>query len=243
MKLKTKICCVLVFICAGAWAQHAPLVINHLTGDFYVYTTYHDFEGKPFPSNGLYVVTHAGVVMIDTPWDSTQFQPLLDSIKVKHNQEVVFCISTHFHEDRTGGVDFLKERGIKTYSSKQTFELCKARKERLPELTFLNDTTFKVGEHVLQTYYPGPGHTVDNIVIWFPKSRILYGGCFVKSTESRGLGNIADANVDEWEYSITRTMKKFRQAKHVIPGHQDWGNTNSLQHTLSLILDYKNPRK
>lgn len=33
--------------------------------------------------------------MFDTPWDTTQFQPLLDSIKFKHNMNVLMCIATH----------------------------------------------------------------------------------------------------------------------------------------------------
>ncbi|HWY98299.1 MAG TPA: subclass B1 metallo-beta-lactamase, partial [Bacteroidia bacterium] len=53
------------------------LKISHLTGDFYVYTTYKTLNGSPFPSNSMYLVTDSGVVMIDTPWDTTQFQPLM----------------------------------------------------------------------------------------------------------------------------------------------------------------------
>ena len=38
-----------------------------------------------------------------------------------------------------------------------------------------------MGQHAFQTYYGGQGHTPDNIVIWFDKEKILYGGCLVKS--------------------------------------------------------------
>jgi hypothetical protein len=37
----------------------------------------------------MYLVTNQGVVLFDTPWDSTQFQQLLDSIKIKHGKDVV----------------------------------------------------------------------------------------------------------------------------------------------------------
>lgn len=96
------------------------LKITHLVGDFYVFTTFRDFKGTPFPSNGLYVVTNDGVVLIDTPWDTTQFQVLLDSIKIKHNKNVVMCIATHSHEDRTGGLEYYHQQGIKTYTTVQT---------------------------------------------------------------------------------------------------------------------------
>ncbi len=82
------------------------LIISKLTGDFYVYTTFQTINGTLFPSNSMYIITDGGAVMIDTPWDKTQFQPLLDSIKSKHNKEVMLCISTHFHDDRIAGLDF-----------------------------------------------------------------------------------------------------------------------------------------
>ena len=98
------------------------LKITHLTSDYYIFTTYKPINGNPFPSNGMYCVTDNGVIMFDTPWDTTQFQPLLDSIANRHNKKVVVCIATHFHDDRTAGLEYYKSKGIKTYSSKQTFD-------------------------------------------------------------------------------------------------------------------------
>ena len=73
----------------AAQTPDKPLVISHLTGDFYVYTTYGSYKGVPVPANGMYLVTTKGVALFDTPWDSTQFQPLLDSIKARHNRNVI----------------------------------------------------------------------------------------------------------------------------------------------------------
>src|SRR5690606_2489961 len=117
------------------------LEIKHLTGDFYIYTTYHDFEGTPFPSNSMYLITDDGAVLFDTPWDSTQFQPLLDSIRSKHSKEVVLCIATHFHADRTAGLTYYRSKGIETYTSAFTFELSKENGEPTAEHQFSQDTT------------------------------------------------------------------------------------------------------
>jgi metallo-beta-lactamase class B len=68
-----------------AQAQNNKLNIKYLTENHYIFTTYSDLEGTLFPANGMYVITEKGAIMIDTPWDTTQFQPLLDSIKQKHN--------------------------------------------------------------------------------------------------------------------------------------------------------------
>jgi glyoxylase-like metal-dependent hydrolase (beta-lactamase superfamily II) len=216
------------------------LTITHLTGDFYVYTTYNLYGKEYVPSNSMYLVTNKGVVMFDTPWDTTQCQPLLDSIQQRHHQQVVLSISTHFHEDRTGGLAFLQSKGVKTWSSFQTLELCKQRGEKQAAFYFTKDTTFNIGNHHFQTYYPGAGHAPDNILIWFGKEKVLYGGCFIKSTEATSLGNLSDANLQEWPLSIHKVINKFPVPKYVIPGHEGWSNNRSLQHTLQLLKTHNN---
>ena len=79
--------------CVFGQTKETELKISHLTGDFYIYTTYNTYEGSKIPANGMYLLTNNGVVLFDTPWDTTQFQPLLDSIKLKHNKSVTLCIA------------------------------------------------------------------------------------------------------------------------------------------------------
>lgn len=213
--------------------------IQHLTDNFYVYTTYKDLNGLMFPSNSMYLVTENGVVLFDTPWDTTQIQPLLDSISVRHNKKVILAISTHYHDDRTAGLEFLRQNGVKTYSSKLTYDLCKEHNEKQAEFYFVNDTIFNIGNYKFETYYAGEGHTKDNIIIWFDKYKILYGGCLVKSTESKNLGNIADANIKEWETTIKKVIKKYPKPIFVIPGHFSWTSNKGLKHTLKLLRQNK----
>lgn len=216
-------------------ANDPKLAITHLTGDLYVYTTYNFWGEKLYPSNSMYLVTNDGVVLFDTPWDTTRCQPLLDSIARRHNRKVILSISTHYHADRTAGLDFFRQQGVRTYSSKQTLELCKTHSEEKAEYVFTKDTVFRVGQYTFQTFYPGEGHTSDNIVIWFEKDKTLYGACFIKSTESTGLGNIADANVAAWPASIENLKRKFPAIKYVIPGHGGWDGNKALLHTQKLL--------
>jgi len=224
---------------ASSQTPNSGLTISHLKGDFYIYTTYGSFNGNPVPANSMYMLTSKGAVLFDTPWDSTQFQPLLDSIKIKHNQGVVLCISTHFHEDRTAGLEFYRRKGIKTYTTKRTDEMSKVRNEKRAEFLIYKDTIFTMGQHTFQTYYGGQGHSPDNIAIWFDKEKILYGGCLVKSTEAEDLGNLSDANVKAWAVTIKNIQHKFGKPDYVIPGHLDWRSNESLTHTLDLIQHYE----
>lgn len=239
MNTAVKFC--LVFLCvlysssSSAQESVSGLDIFHIRGNIYAYTTYKIYEGSKFPSNSMYMVTDQGIVMFDTPWDSTRLQPLIDSFYARHGKKPILSVSTHFHADRTEGLDLLRKAGVKTYSSQQTKNLCIRRGEEVPEFSFLSDTALHFGNQTVEIFYPGEGHTSDNIVIWFPQEKVLYGGCLIKSTEATDLGNIADANLSEWKESIKKLMKRFPLAEVVIPGHQGWENSRSLQHTLYLL--------
>jgi metallo-beta-lactamase class B len=238
-RLLTIIIC--IYFPGSLFAQRADslLKISHLTGDFYVFETFNFYKGNRMPANAMYLVTSEGVVLIDSPWDTTQFQPLLDSIRTRHHKEVVLCIATHFHEDRTGGLEYYRRQGIKTYTTRQTDELSKKRGMKRAEYLIDKDTVFRLGQYSFQTYYPGPGHAPDNIVIWFGDEKILYGGCLVKSVDDNSLGNLSDASVKDYAMSLRNVQKKCRKPGFIITGHNNWTDTKSLKHSLKMAQRLK----
>ncbi len=220
-------------------AESVKLKISHLTGDFYVYTTYNTYQESQVPANGMYLLTNNGVVMFDTPWDTTQFQPLLDSIKLKHNKKVVLCFATHWHSDKTAGLEYYRQQGIKTYTTTLTDELSKKNNKKRAEFLMANDTVFNVGQYSFETYYPGQGHTTDNIVIWFKKEKILYGGCLIKGADDDNLGYTDDGNITAYASTLKKVQKKCRKPKFIIIAHSDWKNLNSLKHSLLMAKELK----
>jgi metallo-beta-lactamase class B len=218
-------------------AENAKLKISHLTGDFYIYTTYNTYQVSQVPANGMYFVTNEGVVLFDTPWDTTQFQPLLDSIKSKHDKPVVMCFATHWHSDKTAGLDYYRQQGIKTYTTLLTDELSKKNNKKRAEFLMAGDTVFRAGQYSFETYYPGEGHTTDNIVIWFKNERILYGGCLIKGADDNDLGYLDDGNKTAYASTLTNVQKKCRRPKYIIIAHNDWKNINSLKHSLKMAKE------
>jgi metallo-beta-lactamase class B len=231
----------LIFSITITFAQTdtAKLKITHLTGDFYIYTTYNTYQESKVPANGMYLVTNAGVVMFDTPWDTTQFQPLLDSIKLKHKKNVIMAFATHWHSDKTAGLEYYRQQGIKTYTTIYTDELSKKNNAKRAEFLLEKDLVFYTGQYSFETYYPGPGHTEDNIIIWFKKEKILYGGCLIKGADAENLGYLGDANEAKYETTLKKVQKKCRKPKHIIIAHHDWNNINSLKHSIKLAKELK----
>lgn len=227
-----------------AQAEEPKLKITHLAGDFFIYTTYNIYEESKVPANGMYLVTNNGVVLFDTPWDTTQFQPLLDSIRLKHHKNVTMCIATHWHSDRTDGLEYYKRKGVKTYTTFLTDRLSRENNKKRAEYLIEKDTTFTIGQYSFETYYPGQGHTEDNIVLWFNKEKILYGGCLIKGAEAENLGYVGEGNVLEYETTLKNVQKKFPHPKFIIVSHHNWNNINSLKHSIKLARKLKkNNRK
>ncbi|PJE45665.1 MAG: hypothetical protein CUR34_12570 [Sediminibacterium sp.] len=234
-----KVCITLFFmnlcLLSASYAQaNKKLLIESLTGNFYVYTTYNTYQDSKVRANGVYLVTKKGVVLFDTPWDTTQFQPLLDSIQNRHNKKVIMAFATHWHSDKTAGLEYYKQLGIKTYTTQLTDELSKKNNAKRAQFLMSKDTSFVVDEYQFETYYPGEGHTKDNIVIWFPKEKILLGGCLIKGAKDENLGYLGDGNKIEYANTLLKVQRKFPNPRFIITTHSDWKNINSLKNSIRM---------
>lgn len=240
--LHVKVILVLVFLLTGlffnAEAQsNKKLLIEHLTGNFYVYTTYNTYQESKVRANGVYLVTQKGVVLFDTPWDTTQFQPLLDSIYARHKKKVIMAFATHWHSDKTAGLEYYRKADIKTYTTALTDALSQKNNARRAEFLMQKDTSFTIDEFKFETYYPGEGHTQDNIVIWFPKEKILLGGCLIKGANDENLGFLGDGNTNEYANTLLKVQKKYPNPKFIITTHSDWRDINSLNNSIRMAKE------
>lgn len=94
-----------------------------------------------------------------------------------------------------------------------------------------------IGEETVEVYFPGESHSIDNVVVYFHERKILFGGCMVKSLESKGPGFIADANMQEWPKSVKKVLEIYKDARIVVPGHGNWGDTSLLNHMMELLVN------
>lgn len=92
------------------------------------------------------------------------------------------------------------------------------------------------GEEIV-IYYPGESHSPDNVVVYIPDKAVLFGGCMVKDATASSLGNVADANMVEWQKSIEKLKYKYtiENVDFVISGHGETGDIELLDKTLDLF--------
>lgn len=215
--------------------ETGTISISQLNKNVWVHTELGYFNGEAVPSNGLVLNTAKGLVLVDSSWDDKLTKELIEMVEKKFQKRVTDVIITHAHADRIGGITALKEKGVKAHSTALTAELAKnsGYEEPLGDLQII--TSLKFGNTKVETFYPGKGHTEDNIVVWLPQYQILAGGCLVKSAEAKDLGNVADAYVNEWSTSIENVLKRYGNINSVVPGHGEVGDKGLLLHTLDLL--------
>lgn len=195
----------------------------------------HLLDGKlMFPANALAVDTADGAVLIDPGWEPAQTEAILKWAKTALQHPVKEAIVTHSHDDRSAGIGVLAKAGIPALGLARTAQILEA--QHRPPVTVLPQLDEKpwVGPGKIEVRFPGPGHAPDNLVVWVPSAKVLYGGCLVKSVTSKTLGNVADADVKAWPDAIRRVQAAYPDAALVVPGHGTMDG-DSLAHTLDLL--------
>lgn len=212
--------------------------ITPIDSNLFLYTSYGDVGNyKNIDANAAVVISGNDAIVFDTPWDAIQAEQLISYIRDSLKKNILLTIITHAHVDRIGSIEVFHKYGIPTYSYYLTGKEAPKHAHPTPKHFFYNnDTTFKSGSIDIVAYYPGAGHTIDNIVLYVPSKRFLYGGCFIKSGFSQNIGNIADADIIEWPSSVNRMKSRFREISLTVPGHGSWKSNNAIDNTLRLLI-------
>ncbi|AGL46523.1 subclass B1 metallo-beta-lactamase IMP-9 [Pseudomonas aeruginosa] len=203
------------------------LKIEKLDEGVYVHTSFEEVNGwGVIPKHGLVVLVNTDAYLIDTPFTAKDTENLVNWF-VERGYRIKGSISSHFHSDSTGGIEWLNSQSIPTYASELTNELLKKDGKVQAKYSF-SGVSYWLVKKKIEVFYPGPGHAPDNVVVWLPENRVLFGGCFVKPY---GLGNLGDANLEAWPKSAKLLMSKYSKAKLVVPSHSDIGDSSLLKLT------------
>lgn len=239
---------------------NSELKITKLSVRVWVVT--HSF---PWDSNSLILkASDNEVVLIDTPYTDDATESILQFVEKELNPDKITVILTGFHIDNLGGTGCLLRHKIPVYGSDLTCRLIDERSEKTQQqvMSWLKspeqdkfrqaysimkfekpDHIFpirqglflKKGDLSFDVYFPGESHSPDNLVVYIKELNLLFGGCMIKSLESRNLGFTGDANMREWPISVKKVQEKYANATLVIPHHGLWGDISLIQHTIDLL--------
>ncbi len=211
-----------------------------------------------FDSNVLVVRMSDGtVVLCSSPFDTEATRIMLRWLRSVFSPGRILAINVHFHPDGTAGNEAYSEAGVQTYATDLTQRLLAKRgaQTRDGAAAALNDpalaarvrgtrivaaehtfkaskgVTFNIGGEAVHVIYPGPAHSPDNVVVYFPARGILFGGCMIKTGDA--IGNIADADLGHWEAAV-RSVERL-ESRLVVPGHGPVGGPELFENTIKVV--------
>lgn len=190
---------------------------------------------RNFISNAGFVVTPAGVVVVDALGSPALARELIEQIRAITPLPITDLVLTHYHADHIYGLQVFKEQGTRIWahrgglaylhSDTARLRLQASREElspwidaqtRLVEADEWLDGPRQLvrGGVTLQIQPVGPSHTPEDLVVFLPGERVLFAGDLV----FRGrIPFVGQANSRQWIASLERLLAF--DAQTVVPGH------------------------
>jgi metallo-beta-lactamase class B len=176
------------------------------------------------------------VVIFDTPTNDKSAEALILWISNVLHAKVRAIVPTHFHGDCLGGLEAFHTQNIPSFASDKTILLAKENDYIIPQNGFKDSLTIQVGQENVLIQFVGEGHTKDNVVAFFPKEQVLFGGCLIKEINATQ-GFLGDANVKAWSATVQKVKEAYPSVQWVIPGHGEAGSAALLDYTIRLFQE------
>lgn len=194
--------------------QAPKLQINKVKDDLY--------EIENDGGNVAVYITNEGVILIDDKFDRDHDQ-IVDLVKSVTNQPIKYVISTHYHEDHSGGNIKMFAQGVEIISTANSRKNILEHKQSNAtplvapaRITFDHDMAVVLGGKEVQAHYVGRGHTNGDAVIYFPALKTLHTGDLMSGT-SPLIDYSGGGSLVQWSNTLDEAMKMDFDT--VIPGH------------------------
>ncbi|MBD24676.1 MAG: hypothetical protein CMG46_06695 [Candidatus Marinimicrobia bacterium] len=228
----------------GGPSRCTNLSLTQITAGVWIHSSWGELaNGLCAPSNGMVIMGEDRIFLTNTAWTPEQTKELLDLLRPMANKSdliaprrLINLFVSHDHIGRTGGLRVTASRGISSYAFMRT--LIESARHDKGAITFAlpNDRfAFDLGGRVVEVFYPGPGYTVDNAVVYDRESKTLFGGCLIRALTTNSLDNSADFDTYQWNRSIERTIHRYPDVQIIVPEDGEPGGKELFLHTQKLM--------
>lgn len=221
--------------------KFGPVSFQQLTPTVWQHTSYLDLPGfGAVPSNGLLVIDGNSTVLVDTAWTVSQTDVIVAWAASELDRPIRAAVVTHAHSDKMGGIDALHNAGIATYAHPMTNTIAPAKKLSPASnvLNFDGDGWAAMPSDrsiaPLRIYYPGPGHTDDNITVAIRGTSLAFGGCLIKASNAKSLGNLTEADTAHYAKAVQNFAEAFPDATTIAMSHSAAEDRGAIKRTLRL---------
>ena len=166
----------------------------------------------------IFIVTDDGVIVTD-PLNPKAAKLLRSEISTVTDKHVKYVVYSHNHHDHISGGNIFKEEGAQFVGHANVLKELGDHPSPvipLPDITFKDRYTLKLGDRTFELEYFGPNHGKSLAVMRLPEEKILFIVDIVtpRRVAFRGM---PDFWPDEW----VRSLKEIEQTdfQYVVSGH------------------------
>ena len=207
---------------------------------------------RNFISNAGFVVTPAGVLVIDALGSPALAQELMAAIRRVTSQPVTHVVLTHYHADhvyglqafQAAGARILAHEGAREYLASDTARLRLEASRRdlapwvgpdtrlvAPDEWITGARELVLGGVRVQLLPVGPSHTPEDVMVWLPQEKVLFAGDLVFRQRIPFVGQ---ADSRRWIRALDQVLALG--AATIVPGHGPV--SRDAQADLQLTRDY-----
>ena len=205
-----------------------------------------------FISNAGFVVTPAGVVLIDALGSPALATRLVAEIKKITPLPITHVLVTHYHADHIYGLQVFKDLGAKivahraalVYLNSETAQLrLEASREQLfpwiddktrlvvPDSWIDADQDLMIGGVLFQARIVGPAHTPEDLAFYLPSEKVLFAGDLVFRNRIPFVGQ---ADSRHWITALDQLLSF--DTRVIVPGHGPV--SHDARHDMQQTRDY-----
>jgi cyclase len=230
--------------------QPEPPVLKQVAPDLHFF--YNDAS-----SNSAFLVTEAGVLVVDSGQHPADARALLERIRKVTDKPVKWLVNTHAHGDHFLGNPVFRQAGATIIAHRDTAIMMKTHYDyeiarrgayfkrnnldprelslALPDVVFESALTITLGNRTARVMYLGAGQNPGDTVVHFPHARALFiGGPFARKNWSN---TSFTPSVDGW----IALLHQFAglDVDLYLPGHGDVSNRQDVLDEAKWLGDFQ----
>lgn len=201
-------------------------------------------------TNSGFIVGEEGVLVIDSLMTPSLATRLLSMIRSVTKAPIRYLVDTHYHGDHVFGNQYFVPAPIIGHVNCRTelIEKFDANMQRyrsgrpelipeleqirmtLPDVTFDDQMTIRLGDRVIDLIYLGRAHTAGDILLHLPDDGVLYAGDIAFH---QVLPAFPDGHITKWLDVMEETTKI--EADTIVPGHGPVGDKSQFAESKELM--------
>lgn len=203
-----------------------------------VYALVRAGDGAELGSNTGFIVTGAGVVVVDAGMPGLQSHHIQEEIRKVTDRSISLLILTHKHWENTLGAPLIAESGTRIIAhenaayalardSAAKYDRVKARggavaaalgeaRPRLPNETLSTERVLEIGERSIVLLHLGPAHTAGDLVVFLPSEKVMFGGDMVWCSQHPKAAD-PEMDINGWRAALERI--EGMDVEQIVPSH------------------------